>query len=141
MRKNYPLLCLYTGTVPSSDLQQVHISGSCFKPSTYNNGQFQCSNPQLFMSTNKKSLFVGLFSHSDFFYRENSHETLHICFMNVDLFLNTFGDVSEVQLQEYCAINPNNLCANVSLSGDVDYAQVYGSRGVLYLLPNGTGLY
>ena len=92
------------------------------------------------MSANEKSISISASSDTEFSYLQNSQGSIHICFTNTEKFRNTFGDVREVLLQEYCASNPINLCPNISVRGKYDYAKFYGSRGVLHLFPNGTGL-
>ena len=106
--------------------------------STFMTGQYQCQIPRLLMSAN------GILINDDhsFFEWEPVIGTNNIqaCFQEIDPFLIEFGEVKEVLVQEYCPVNVLEICANLSFFGHPDFVHVFGSRGILSLVPSGTGL-
>ena len=138
-----PKLCsvLYTATVPSSKLQQFQISGtSCLEPTTWKDLPHLCSIPLIVFSANGLSETFSLIDQTNFFHLQITGISIYICFGDADPFYQKFGDVNEVLVQEYCPIHLYALCTNISLIGLAEEVQIFGSRGIITLDSNGTGL-
>ena len=136
------LYSLTTGTVPSSMLQKLKISGGCLESTLFQNGQFQCYNLLLYISANGKSIYSSLIG-DDSMTLEYIDETLRICFISSNELRKVFGDVKEVFVQESCTIDQTQLCADSQSIVDTSYVHIFGNKGILTLSSdaNETGLF
>ena len=131
---------LYTATVPSR-IQQIQFSGNCLEPILKKNFPTLCSNAAVVFSANGSSEMIALTNDTtNFFEVEALENNIIVCFKNTDPFFQKFGDVKEVLVQEYCALFYSKLCTNLSVIGMGHELGIFGSRGILTLDPNGTGM-
>ena len=129
-----------TATVPLSVLQDDQVFGTCLESSLFVMAQFECSNPQMCISANGKSKYIS-FADEEFLSLIYEHETLQICFINNDVIRNVFGDVKEIFVQELCVINSKEFCSDPESITGASYVHIFGSKGTLPLVSNGTGLF